>query len=191
LAKARLHAEKAVAVDPYDPLAFCAKSIANFWQGNQVKALIAARQAAELDRGSQIAQGLIGCVQALSGHPKAALRALSVALKGSSKDPFRWFWLQGCANAFFALERYEEASDLARQVIEMRHGYIHGYVIHVASSTLAGQHEEARQSVEALLKLMPDYSIEMLRSHPIWSDRATITRLGESLLQAGLPESSC
>lgn len=191
LAKARFHADKAVAIDPYDPLAFCARSIAHFWRGNLVRAHIAAQQAAELDRGSQIAQGLIGCVQAMSGNPKAALQTLSVALKGSHKDPFRWFWLQGCANACFALERYDEASDLARQVIEMRQGYIHGYVIHVASSNLAGHQEEARQSVEALLKLMPEYSVEMLRSHPIWSDRATITRLGESLLKAGLPENSC
>lgn len=188
LSKARFHADKAVALDPYDPLAFCAKSIANFWQGHQVRALHSAQQAAELDRGSQIAQGLIGCVQALSGHPKAALQALSVAMRGSSKDPLRWFWMQGWANACFALEDYGEALEIGRQVIEQRPGYIYGYVIHIASSTLAGQHGDARQSVEALLKLVPEYNIEMLRSHPIWSDRATVARLCDSLLQAGLPD---
>ena len=188
LSKATHHAERAVSIDPYDPLAFCAMSIAHFWQGDQIKALTAARQAAELDRGSLVAQGLTGCAQAISGSPDAALKVLSATLKGSRKDPFRWFWMQGCANACFALERYDEASDWAREVIEMRPNFVYGHVIHIAGSTLGSRPVEARHSISSLLEIVPDYCVARFKSHPMWSDQSSIDHLATGLTLAGLPE---
>lgn len=190
LAAAQHHAERAVAIDPYDPLAFCAMSLVHFWQGDQIKALTAARQASELDRGSRIAQGLIGCTTAVSGAPEVALPALDEAMKGSLKDPLRWFWMQGRANACFALERCDEASDWARNVIELRPKFVFGYVIHAASSALGNRPDEARHSVERLRDIVPDYCIRRFRTYPMWSDRKSIDRLAVGLEQAGLPETA-
>ena len=190
LSRAKHHAELAVSLDPYDPMAFCAMSIAHFWQGDQIEALTAAKQAAELDRGSQIAQGLSGCIRAISGSPDTALQDLAVALQGSRKDPFRWFWIHGCANACFALERYDEACDWARQVIELRPSYVYGHVIYIASSNWANRTYDTQRATKALLKVMPNYCINMLKSHPIWSDEVSVNRLVEGLAEAGVPETS-
>ena len=180
------HARAALALDPDDPRAHCAVALAHFWIGRHAEAVATALRAIDLDANMPEAHGLLGCALAVSGKASQAFESIDRALSGSPRDPIRWFWFHGMANAHFAAGDYEDAINWADRTSEMRPGWAFGHLIAAASAGLVGRTEKARAEVSALRALIPNYSLKRFRRNPVWSEAENIERLVDGLKKAGL-----
>ncbi len=182
------HARSAIALDHDDPRAHCSLALAHFWYGRQKQAIAAALDAIRLDSNMPEAHGVLGNALATSGKANQAMEPLQRALRGSPRDPLRWFWYHGLANAHFALKQYVEAIEWAKLTAAHRHGWAFSHLIAAASAALLGRPEEARREIRELLSIIPHYSLKRLRGHPIWDNKPDVERLVLGLERAGLKE---
>ncbi len=183
----RLHARNALELDPGDARAYCAMAFAEFWVGNQKMAKEYARQSLQLDPNMTDAHGILGASQAVSGDPKDGTHALERALRGSPRDPIRWFWYHGLANAYFAMEDYNEASAWADKVVQTRPTIPQGYLMKAASLVFLGETEAAAYQVNGILEHSPHYTISRVLRNPMWTDEGAFERLLYAAKSAGLP----
>jgi len=182
------HAHQAIGHDAGDPRAHVALALAHFWVGEQDEAVAAALPAIRLDPNMPEAHGVLGNALAVSGKARQADEPLQRALLGSPRDPMRWFWYHGKANAAFALADYTKAQEWARTTTAHRPGWAFGHLIGAASAALSGNPEAAQIELKRLLHLIPHYSLKRLSHHPIWTHQPDIERLIEGLRLAGLEE---
>lgn len=188
LEQADRHARKAMALDDNDPRAHCALALAHFWLGRSKEAVATALRAISLDANMPEAHGILGCALAVSGRPGEAFESLERALRGSPRDPIRWFWYHGMANAHFAAEDYEQAIEWARQTADLRPGWAFGHLVAAASAALLGRIDEAKKNVASLRSVIPHYTLRRFRRNPVWTRDTEIERLADGLRKAGLAE---
>ena len=188
LGKCTKHARDALKLDAGDARAHCAMAVAEFWHGNQKRVTELSLRAIELDPNLADAYGMYGATQAISGDPDKAIGSLQRALKGSPRDPLRWFWFHSLANANFAKEDYLEAFEWAEKAIEAGPDLPQSHLIKTASLVRSGKLDEAKEAVRVINERAPYYTISRILRSPIWSDDATFERLVESVRAAGLPE---
>lgn len=187
LSQSAFHARNALKLDPGDGRAYCAMAFVEFWTGKQQKAVENARQSLDLDPNMTDAHGMLGAAQALSGAPDAAIAALERALSGSPRDPIRWFWYQGLANASFAREDYDQASAWADKVIADQPTFPGGHLVKAASLVHGGDVRAAEETVKSLIEFAPHYTLKRVMRNPIWTDSSAFDRLVSGAKKAGLP----
>lgn len=180
------HAQNALALDPGDARAFCAMAVADFWSGNAAQAIACAQRALELDPNMADAYGILGSAQAVSGEPQSAILSLESALKGSPRDPIRWFWYHSLANAHFADADYQAALEWADKALQIRPQFPPGHLIKAASFALDGQIEAARREIADIREQSPRYTAARVRRNPVWTDADAFERLMEGARLAGL-----
>jgi len=182
------HAQAAIKLNPNDPGGHCALALAHFWHGHQEEAIEAALRAIALESNLPDAHGILGSALAVSGKPDQAIESLERALRGSPRDPIRWFWYHGLANAHFAAQNYDEAIKWANLATDLSPGWAFSHLIAAASAALSKRPAKAAQEMTKLLQLIPQYSLKRYRRNPIWQHPPDIARLEEGLKAAGLPE---
>ena len=182
------HARRAVFLDADDARAHCALALSHFWRGHQEEGVATAKRAIELDPNMAEAHGMLGSIQALAGEPESGIESLQRAIRRSPRDPVRWFWYHGMANAHFALGNDSEAIRWARAAGEIRPGWAFAHLIIAASSAALGQLDDARQAVRALRSIIPGYDIARFRRNPMWTRPQDVERLIDGFRAAGLAE---
>jgi DNA-binding winged helix-turn-helix (wHTH) protein len=181
------HARKALDLDPGDARACCAMAVAEFWTGNQARAIEYAEQSLALDANMADAHGILGAAWAVSGDPQQGICSLERALKGSPRDPFRWLWHHSLANAYFAMEDYDEACTWADRAIEARPTFPQCHLVKAASLFYRGQTDAACREIKTIAEHTPQYSIRRIKRNPMWTDKKSFERLLNGARSAGLP----
>ncbi len=182
------HARAAIALDPNDPRAHCSLALAHLWLGEQDEAIAAALRSIALDANMPEAHGVLGCALSVSGQAVQAIESIERALRGSPRDPVRWFWYHGMANAHFSLEHYDDAINWAKATAELMPGWAFSYLIAAASAGLTGKRGEAERALSGLLAVIPHYTIGRFRRNPIWTEPRDIEHIVTGLRNAGLAE---
>ena len=127
-----------------------------------------------------------------AGKPKEAIVHTTNAMRLEPYYP-AWFLFR-LAGPYEMVGRYEEANATWKQLLERAHRgefppiYVHErLVINYAS---LDRMEEARAHAAEILKINPDYSVEVFRKTTPFKDRAYLNSLVALMLKAGLPEKS-
>ena len=186
LEKVKRHARAAIASDQNDPRAHCALALAHFWVGELSESITTVLNAINLDANMPEAYGILGNALATSGKAHQAGEPLERALKGSPRDPMRWFWYHGIANMHFSLGDYGEASKWAKMTSTLREGWAFGHLIAAASAGLDERIEEAQRELHMLHDIIPDYNLKRFKNNPIWGHEPDIEKLIAGLIKAGL-----
>ncbi|MEO0819341.1 MAG: winged helix-turn-helix domain-containing protein [Pseudomonadota bacterium] len=186
LAAAERHAETALQFAPDEPRAHCAMALVHFLNGRHEEVFVSTARAIELDPNMPDAHGILGNALAISGEASSALQPLERALQGSPRDPTRWFWSQGMANALFAMQDYGAALGWARRTVEIRPGWIFGHLARAASAGQLGLAEEAGEALARVVEIVPGYSLERFRRKAMWTSRSDIERFEAGLRAAGI-----
>lgn len=153
----------------------------------------AARQcyddALELNPSESLALLLRGTMHAFLGEGEPAYRQTQQALALSPLDPLRYFYLSLASSSAIAAGRYAEAIDLATRSLRANRLHLSTYRALAIAQSLAGQHEEARRTVDELQCHEPGFSVErFMQRFPGRELAPDYTRfLAEALAAAGLP----
>jgi TolB-like protein/Tfp pilus assembly protein PilF len=181
-------AGKAVSLDDEDPCAQIALVMAYSLTGQRDKMVAAGELAVQLAPTSSLAQYCLGLVVAMTGSPDAGVASIEKAIRLSPRDTWMFEFLSVAATAHFAAARYEEAVELARQSLQRKPDYPWPLDILAASLVHLGRVDEARSTVEGMLRTTPDHSIATLRLVFQAADADLLQRLFDGLRKAGLPE---
>ena len=190
IASARAAAERAVSLDPHDPVAHLALGRMHVVTGEIDSAFDEIRNAIALNPNHAQGHHLLGWAYHFgAGQAEAAIPHYDVALRLSIRDPLRWTSLMMKGSALSFLRRHEEAISHCRQACQYPNG---GFLPHMhlaAALGEAGNREKSAAVIGKIKELEPAFTIDFVRSrfvgrpHPAFLDNL----LG-SLRKAGAPE---
>ena len=122
------------------------------------------------------------------GEPRQAMEAVVNAKRGSPRDPMQWQWFMSESIANFAAGRLEKAVEAAKIVIQLQPSWYGAYPLLAASAAHLGHTDVAREAVEALLKLVPRFSMKGVERNPMYEQPDDVKRMIDGMRLAGLPE---
>jgi adenylate cyclase len=182
-------AQRAVELDPDDAMVL---GMAAWAQANVMRDLDAAaglvERAVAINSNLAMAWTMSGWVNTWLGKPVLALEHFARTMRLSPLDPNLRFTLIGAAHAHFMAEQYDQASSLVAKALQSARTAPMCRIA-AASMALAGHPEEARRSVDELLKLDPSRRISnLLEVLGPYRRQEDVERYKEGLRLAGLPE---
>ena len=180
-------ARKAVELDREDATAHCALGRIHTLQRQPEAAIPEFETALRLNPSLALAHYGLGAVLAFSGKPEQSIPHLERAIRLSPFDPNMGSFLVRMAQAQLCMRHYEEAADWARKALRQPHFQYSRFAILASALGHLGRREEAKQVVDELLRLMPNFTLDVFRESPI-ADNDDREHIFDGLRKAGLPE---
>jgi TolB-like protein len=122
------------------------------------------------------------------GEPDLALDHVAQAMRLSPVDPSLYGMLGAAAYAHFVAGRYDTASSYAEKAMRDRPTFQLAILGFVASSSLAGQLDEAQRRLAKALERNPNLRASNLRDMAPFRRAEDVAAFAEGLRKAGLPE---
>lgn len=186
---ARQNAEMAISIDQEDPLVVRARGIVNLWSNNQQNALRDFKQAVALNPNEAESHALLGAAHGALGDYDNARSSYDIAMRLSPRDQHVATWYNYLAMAAVTAGKYEESADWARKAVQSNPKFPGGYRSLAASLGNTESLSEAKDAVVQLRQLLPNVSINQLRSNfQFFNDPLDLERYLNGLRRAGLPE---
>jgi len=188
LVKAEKYANKAVALDPEDPLVHMALGRVHMFKTQPAVSVNELNRATELNPNLSTAFGVLSNSLGFLGRTDEALAAFERANRGSPRDPERYLWYTGLLNTHFAAENYQECVDAGERAILLKPNFYGAHFISAAALPYLGRIEEAKKALKTALKFNPRLNLTNVARNPMFAREDDVARLLEGLRQAGLPE---
>ena len=188
-ASARAAAEKAVSLDPNDPMARFALGRLHIYSGDVEMAIGEMQTAIAIN--PNFSRGHHGLGQAYyycAGQMEQALPHFDAALRLSTRSPMRWVRLMIKGNALRSLGRHDEAIAHCRQASQFPDVGFLPFLHLAAALAEAEQKSTARAATEKTMHLQPALSIGFIRRHFVSMHEIPLKSLLDSLRKAGVPE---
>ena len=189
LAKAGQHAERAVALDPYDARGLTiAGHVRAFLHRRLHEAIALHERALSLNPNLAMAWALSAIAYAYAGNPEEAERRNSRYKKLSPFDPHAFFF-----DAFFILihllkRDYELAVATARAVTELNPSFSATYKPYLAALGHLGRSQEAAVVRRRLMAIEPDFTVERFTATSPLERVSDREHYAQGLRLAGVPE---
>ena len=188
-ASARAAAERAVSLDPNEPLSHFTLGELHIFAGEIEMAIGEMQTAIAINPNS--AQGYFGLGFAChygAGQAEQALPHYDTALRLSPRDPMRWMTLMIKGSALRLVGRHDEAIVNCRQACQFPDKGFLPYMHLAAALAEAGHKSETPAAVERAMQLEPAFSISLIRARFVGMHETTLTSLLDGLRKAGVLE---
>src|SRR5262249_22794644 len=184
LERASALARKAVALDDSLPLAHNMLGMVYLLKRQHEHAIVEGERSTALDPNDGDAHGYLGLTLALAGQPEEAIRVVEKGMRLNPRFPANLLSTLGLA--YRLTGRDEEALDTLKRALALNPNYLPTHLFLAVISSELGQEEEARAEVAEILRLSPNFSLEVLRQRSISKDPAEAERIITALRKAGL-----
>lgn len=128
-----------------------------------------------------------GVVHAFRDEGEAAVDCAERSLALSPIDPLRYYFESLAAAAAVSAGRLERAIELAERSLRINRMHTSTYRTLAIAQVLAGQGEQARETVRRLLELEPEFSVERFLARAPAGESAIGLRFARALAEAGVP----
>ena len=182
-------ANKALALDDRDPVAYFAAGRIHMMQGRPDDSIASLKTAIELNPSFGLAYHGLGMALTLAGRLDEAKEALVMPERLSPRDPILWATTVIHALACILSKDYEDAVLWARKTIQnpRSKGYWPPATLAAALAHL-GQMEEARAAVAAALEAKLDLTLAYVAKTLLTKEPGGLDPYLDGLRKAGLPE---
>jgi adenylate cyclase len=157
-------AEKAVALDPDDPMALTALGYALSLTGEYERATTALERAIEINPSSAMAYWALGSTLTQASQPDVGIAMVEQAIRLSPQDPLMHEFIFSIGSAHFAARRYEQAAEFAKKSISLKPGQPGSFRLLAAASAFLGKLSDASVAVKEMMRIAPGVSEQHLRS---------------------------
>ncbi len=189
VASARAEAERAVSLDPNEPMARFALGRVHTHAGETEMAIGEMQTAIAINPNFPWGHfGLGYAYHSGAGQAEQARPHYDAALRLNPRDPFRWATLMQKGSALRFLGRHNEAVAHCRQACQVPDS---GHLPHMhlaAALWEAGQKSGAQAAVEKAMQLQPALSISFIRDRFAGLHETYLNGMLDSLREAGVPE---
>lgn len=175
----------AVAQDNKDPFAQLALAMGYNLAGQQEKSLGAVKLAVQLNPSLSLGNLLLASFLGLAGRAEEGLLHLDRAVRLSPQDPSMWLYLGYGSVVYFSAGRYAEAVDWAQRSVQLKPDWPTPYRYLAASYAQLGRLDEARQALEEMLRVQPQFSLDSFKYILASADPDFTQRLIDALRKAG------
>jgi adenylate cyclase len=191
IARALELVEKAISLDPEDGYSYALRGVILVQMRQYDNALADVSKALSLEPNQIGVLNESATVLWRAGKPEEALPLFEKLFRLSPSPALGSF--SGASVAYNLVGQYEKAAEVCRKAIQRFPPHYLVYVQYSISTSLLGRTEEARASVNELLRLYPQFSIEQFRgllSRVGMKDQSSVEKFSEALRKAGLPETA-
>ena len=185
LQEARRVLDGVFAIDPHHASAHMEVSHVLMVEGDFQAARLEAELAVALDPNSADAHQCLAHILVCLELPEEALSSSRRAISLNPGTPE--FYLIAMTEAFIALERYQEALTLSEKVIVKRPAWIMARILKVLALHGLGNEAEAREEVQNLLEISPNFTAGRWHRIIFYRDRPDVPDLIKRLVSVGLP----
>ena len=179
-------ATRSAALDPKYPPAYWALIFANLWMRRYDDAVRAGETAIAINPNDAEALTGLGVVLHYSGRSAEALRHFERAIALNPLCPGMWLHFQG--QAYYQLQRYEEAENVLKRRIFRTPETDASRVLLAATYGQTGRFDEAREQWREVIRINPAYSLEHRRKVLPYKNPADFETVVEGLRKASLVE---
>jgi adenylate cyclase len=142
------------------------------------------KRAVQLNPNGADVLAQLGLILNYSGKPEQAIPVLERAMRLNPIPPSHFY--THLSISYRLVGKYEDSIRMCKKAISIEPNDVTPYVSLVASAILFGQHEDAHNAANKILKINPDFSpVEFLMKLP-YKERAELERIIEALRTAGL-----
>ncbi|MEE9613058.1 MAG: tetratricopeptide repeat protein, partial [Desulfatiglandales bacterium] len=154
------------------------------WKKQHEEAIAELERVLALDPND--ADGHAGLAELLiwAGRAEEAIVLLQEAMRLNPHYPV-WY-LDVLGAAYSLLERYEEAIETLQRALIRNPDLFSTHIILASVYSETGRIEEARAEVEELLRISPEFSLQLLKERMPFKDQAFLERTVEAMRKAGL-----
>ena len=177
-------AQKALALDDSLPAAHGLLGYVYLWQKQHEQAIAEGEKAITLDPNEADAYATLGQILNLAGRPEEAMRLVKKAMRLNPRYPPRYSVVLG--SSYCLLVRTDEAIAIQKRVITRNPDDLLARICLAACYGNLGRTEEARAEVREVLRLSPNFSLEMWIQSLSHNDLAGAAGMLEGLRKAGL-----
>jgi TolB-like protein/Tfp pilus assembly protein PilF len=178
------YAHQAISVDPMDPMGHWALSRAHFLEGDIEAARESIGLATDLNPSYATAQYFLGWVAMQLGDHAFCLERIDLAQRLSPFDPLI-YGMQGVSSMSLALMgRHEEALERAYKANEHPDLHYQARAMGAVILTMGGRHDMAREALELVWAVNPDYDLEEFFSVYAFQRDDDIRRITEAFEEA-------
>ncbi len=180
-------AEKAIAMDPKEPLGYMQLGNLMQLQGDHDRAITLREKAVELAPNDMAANWGLGFVLVRAGQAERGVELLKRAERLAPRHPASL--TRALAHGQLFAGHYEDTVETAKRASARAPDHDLPKIQLTAAYSALGRMEEAQAEAAEVLRIYPKYSVsEWNRDHADYKDRATVDKLASLLVQAGLPE---
>ena len=187
--RARASAERAILLDPNEPIAHLALGRLHIFAGEAEMGIGEMQTAIAINPNFAWGHHFLGWAYWFgAGQAERALPHFDAALRLSPRSPLRWLPLGVKASALRFLGRHDEAIAHCRQACQLPDS---GFLPHLHLATAlaeAGRISEAQATLAKAMKLQPALSSSFIHRNYVGAHKAFLNSLLESLRKAGMPE---
>ena len=182
-------AQKVLSLDDTNPVAHALMGCIHLYLRDYEQAIKEAKKAVALGPSHSLVHALAGHIFRFSCEFEEAIAMIKKAIR---LQPLLTSWyLMELGMSYYCIGRYEEAKDSAEQFRRLAQSRGEE-IVWVAYLMLAmnyirlGREQEARLAAAELIRLNPDYSLEVDRRYSCYRDPLVLERQHEDLRKAGL-----
>jgi adenylate cyclase len=184
LAKALELAQKAVAMDKFEPTNYDTLGYVYSLMRQHEQALVEFEKASELCPSCSDPYMYIGFTQYCMDETEKAIASLQTALRLNPYPPSYYYLHLG--NAYRHARRYEDAVSWYQKALQISPNAQGGLVGLVTSYSLLGREEAARSAAKELLRVNPKFSVEHYAKTIPYKDQDKVVRFANALRKEGL-----
>jgi TolB-like protein/class 3 adenylate cyclase/Tfp pilus assembly protein PilF len=185
-------AREGVRIDPDDEAARTFLAAVSWLIGNHDAAIEEAETVIRLNPNYAAAKGVLGVVYAYCGADsyQLAVSNLEQAIRLSPNDPWLQFYFSQRGTAEFWMENYEEAVKWYQKSLQRNPNLPNALRSLTATWALLGEMDKAREALNEVFRIEPDYTIEKLtlRTRQVFKYEKDFEHLIKGLRLAGTPE---
>jgi adenylate cyclase len=175
-----------------DPDCSLALTIDGFVHTNLLKRLGVAQERYDRAIGTNPSEPLAwllkATLHAFKGEGQPAVKCTQRALRLSPLDPHRYFYDSLSATAHLAAHQFERALKLAERSLRANRTHTSTLRAIAIAQCRLGRHDEARSTMQELLKLEPSLTVSRWRARSPAAEYAIGNEWADALKEAGLPE---
>ena len=127
---------------------------------------------------------LLGLIFNFAGRPEEAIAAVEKALRLNPHDPFLSLFTVG--SAYRMMGRQAEAIATLKRVLSRNPHFVPAHAQLLVAYSEAGQEAEAQAEAAEILRLSPQFSLEVWRQRLPFKDQTELERFLDGLRKAGL-----
>jgi TolB-like protein/Tfp pilus assembly protein PilF len=176
--------QRAIALEDSLPLAHTALSWVYLLKKQLEQAIAETERAIALDPNYTLGYADLALFLNFAGRPE---EAIGLAEKAMRLDPhYPAFFVSYLGQSYYLLRRYEEAIAAQKRALTLSPDFLHAHVHLAAIYSELGREEEAQAEAAEVLRISPNYSLEVERQRWPVKDPAALERYLTALRKAGL-----
>ena len=162
-------AQRAIALDPLDPVAHTSLGWGLFCQGEHDGVLAESRTALDISPNYAAAHHLLGAALTYSGRPREGLESLRKAARLDPHDPLMGLRSAHVGTALYFLREYDAAVDAAKETLRAYPDHPLIYRLLTFALGQASRLDEAKQALQKASLVAPkSFDVHVRQRPPYW-----------------------